>query len=84
MSVAAVLTFEGLVIKEARIALGAVAPVPLRAVSVEEFLVGRKPDEETAARAGEIACAHVFPLARNGYKVQILKALLRKAILSAV
>ena len=75
------LTFNGAVIKGARIVLGAVAPVPLRAVNVEEFLIGRTANEETAELAGMIASKHAFPLARNSYKIQILKGLIRKAIL---
>jgi CO/xanthine dehydrogenase FAD-binding subunit len=62
--------------------LGAVAPVPLRAVNVEEFLVGRTPDEETAELAGTIACRQALPLSRNSYKIQILKGLIRKAIVA--
>jgi len=82
VSVASVLSLEGAVIKEARIVLGAVAPIPLRAVNVEEFLVGRRADEETAELAGALACKQVFPLARNSYKIQILKGLIRKAIMA--
>ncbi len=53
VSVASVLTFDGAEITDARIALGAVAPVPLRAVNVEEFLIGRTADEETAEHGGD-------------------------------
>jgi NADPH-dependent glutamate synthase beta subunit-like oxidoreductase len=82
VSVASVLTFSGAVITDARIVFGAVAPVPLRAVHVEEFLVGRTADEETAELAGTIATRNAFPLARNSYKTQILKGLIRKAIVA--
>jgi NADPH-dependent glutamate synthase beta subunit-like oxidoreductase len=83
VSVASALTFDGPVIKEARIALGAVAPIPLRALNVEEFLIGKAASEETAEMAGIIASRQAFPLAENGYKIQILKGLIRKAILSS-
>jgi NADPH-dependent glutamate synthase beta subunit-like oxidoreductase/CO/xanthine dehydrogenase FAD-binding subunit len=82
VSVASVLAFTGAQIKDARIVLGAVAPIPLRALGVEEFLVGRKPDEETAELAGELACKQAFPLERNSYKIRVLKGLIRKAILA--
>ena len=82
VSVASALTFDGVKIKEARIVFGAVAPIPLRAMNVEEALVGRKADEETAELAGNVASKQVFPLERNRYKVQILKGLIRKAILT--
>jgi CO/xanthine dehydrogenase FAD-binding subunit len=84
VSVASTLTFEGAVIKEARVVLGAVAPIPLRALNVEEFLMGKRISEETADTAGTIASRQAFPLARNSYKIQILKGLIRKAILSAL
>ena len=66
VSVASALIFDGAVIKDAGTVLGAVAPIPLRAVNVEEFLIGRKANEETAELAGAIACKQAFPLARNG------------------
>jgi NADPH-dependent glutamate synthase beta subunit-like oxidoreductase/CO/xanthine dehydrogenase FAD-binding subunit len=83
VSVASVLRVEGGVIRQASVVLGAVAPVPLRARQVEQFLVGRSVDSETAERAGAIASAQMFPLPRNGYKAQIVRALLRRAILGA-
>jgi NADPH-dependent glutamate synthase beta subunit-like oxidoreductase/CO/xanthine dehydrogenase FAD-binding subunit len=81
VSVAAALRMEGTKFKEARMVFGAVAPVPLRAMSVEEFLVGKEANEETAAQAGEIAVRQVYPLSNNRYKAQILKGMIRKAIL---
>jgi NADPH-dependent glutamate synthase beta subunit-like oxidoreductase/CO/xanthine dehydrogenase FAD-binding subunit len=81
VSVASALTLDGGKIGQARLAYGAVAPIPLRATNVEEAIVGRKPDEETAELAGAVAARQVFPLEKNRYKVQILKGLLRKAIL---
>ena len=81
VSVASALTLDGAKIKEARIVFGAVAPIPLRATNVEEALVGKPANEETAELAGAVAAKQVFPLERNRYKVQILKGLIRKAIL---
>ncbi|OHD74239.1 MAG: hypothetical protein A2177_11880 [Spirochaetes bacterium RBG_13_68_11] len=82
VSVASALTLDGAKIKGARIVFGAVAPIPLRAANVEEALVGRTANEETAELAGAVASKQVFPLERNHYKVQILKGLIRKAILA--
>ncbi|MBI5209739.1 MAG: FAD binding domain-containing protein [Elusimicrobia bacterium] len=81
VSVASVLELEGGRIRQARVAFGAVAPVPLRAAGVEEFLVGKTPSEETAAAAGEVAARGACAFGRNKYKVQIIKALLRKLLL---
>jgi CO/xanthine dehydrogenase FAD-binding subunit len=63
--------------------LSAVAPVPFRLKDVEKFLEGKPAAEGTAAAAGELAAKEVRPLAKNRFKAQIVKALLRKAILSA-
>ncbi len=81
VSVAAALTFNGSTIQDARLVFGAVAPVPLRATNVEKVLVGKKADEGTAELAGETAAQNAQPLEQNRYKVQILKGLIRKAIL---
>ncbi|HEY3357150.1 MAG TPA: FAD-dependent oxidoreductase, partial [Polyangia bacterium] len=83
VGVATVLTVERRKIVAARVALGAVAPVPVRARAVEEFLRGKPLTEETAAVAGALAVRGVQPLGKNAFKVQIVRALLRQAILEA-
>jgi NADPH-dependent glutamate synthase beta subunit-like oxidoreductase len=67
-------------IKDSRIVLGAVAPIPLRARGVEEYLEGKPVNDETAMKAGDVAVQTFMPLARNRFKVQIVKALLRKMV----
>lgn len=83
VSVAAVFVLADGAIAGARIAFGAVSPEPLRATRVEEFLIGRRLSEETAEAAASIAATGCFPLECNGYKVQVLRALVRKAILES-
>jgi NADPH-dependent glutamate synthase beta subunit-like oxidoreductase len=83
VGVATVFTLNGTKIRVARVALGAVAPVPLRALEVERFLAGKTLCEETAEAAGAIAVRGAKPLGGNKFKVQIVKALLRKAVLAA-
>ncbi|OGR61498.1 MAG: hypothetical protein A2X36_06985 [Elusimicrobia bacterium GWA2_69_24] len=83
VSVASVFAMKGGRLRDAAIALGAVAPSPVRVKAVEAFLKGRIPDEATAARAGDIAVQGCMPLGKNGFKVQLVRALLRKAVLSA-
>ena len=43
---------EGGIVTEARVALGSVAPVPVRARAVEAALIGRAPSPEAAAHVG--------------------------------
>lgn len=83
-SVAAVLTVEDGTCTGARIALGGVAPLPLRAAVAEESLVGRPVDEGTAAAAAEAAVGGARPLSKNAYKVSIMRALVRDALLDSV
>ncbi len=82
VSLASLFTMEDGKVKAASIALGAVAPFPLRPREVEAYLKGRTLDEATSAEAGAIAVKGVRPLAKNKFKVQIVRALLRKAILA--
>ncbi len=71
---------EGKAIKKASIVLGAVAPVPVRAKAVETFLEGKPVSDKTALAAGDLAVKAVRPLAKNAFKVQIVKGLLRKML----
>ena len=81
VSVASIITVEKGICTDARIVLGAVAPEPVRATRAEEILKGRSIDEEGAARAAGEALAGVRPLDKNAYKVEIAKALVKRAIL---
>ena len=83
VAVAAVIGMKAGKVNAARIALGAVAPIPLRTKKVEAFLVGKKIDGEVAETAADMAVEGVLPLGRNRYKVQITRALVRRAILAA-
>jgi CO/xanthine dehydrogenase FAD-binding subunit len=82
VSVAATITIDKSRVTDARIALGAVAPVPIRVNEVEDFLKGKVPTEEIAEAAGTLAARETNPLSKNKYKVQIVKALVKRAILT--
>jgi carbon-monoxide dehydrogenase medium subunit len=49
-------------IKTARLVLGAVAPVPMRAHSAEQVLLGERPTEALFSRAGEAAAQDSRPI----------------------
>ena len=68
---------------DARAVLGAVAPVPLAAREVGALLEGQVPSEDLAQQAASLAVRDAQPLARNRLKVEVVKALVRKAILNA-
>ena len=63
--------------------MGAVAPVPWRSEDAERALVGKALNETTATEAGEAAVRAAQPLNRNGYKVQIAKTAVKRAVMRA-
>jgi xanthine dehydrogenase YagS FAD-binding subunit len=80
VSVAVAATVKDAICTDARIILGAVAPMPYRARAAEEAMIGNALDEKIAAIAAEAALAEAKPLSMNAYKVQISKALVKRAI----
>ncbi|HKT81590.1 MAG TPA: FAD binding domain-containing protein [Vicinamibacterales bacterium] len=81
--VSVVLTMQGQTISGARVVMGAVAPVPWRSEDAERALVGKTLSEATATAAGEAAVRGAQPLSRNGYKVQIAKTAVKRAVMRA-
>jgi len=77
------LTMSGTTIQGARVVMGAVAPIPWRSQAAEQALAGRTMSEETATAAAEAAVQGARPLARNGYKIQVAKTAVKRAILRA-
>ena len=68
---------------DARVVLGAVAPIPWRSKAAEAALAGKPLNEQTAAAAGEAAVAEAKPMSGNAYKVQIAKTTVKRAIMKA-
>lgn len=81
VSLASVLNVDHGTCRYARIVLGAVAPEPLRAYDVEEFLKGKSIDENTAYRAGKLALKYARPLSKNEYKIRIAETLVKRSLL---
>jgi CO/xanthine dehydrogenase FAD-binding subunit len=71
-------------IQKARIIMGAVAPVPIRATSAEQLLQGRKPEEDLFVEAGEVAAQESRPIddfrGSAEYRREILKVLTKRAL----
>ena len=80
VGVAAVLRVEEGVVKEARVVLSGVAPVPWRSEAAEGELVGKEASEATFARAAAAAVAGATPLGHNAYKVPLAENLIRRAL----
>ena len=82
VSVASVIAMEHGVCQHARIAMGAIAPTPIRALTAEEVIQGKPIDDITASEAAESALAGAKSLRMNAHKVEQAKVLLRRAIVS--
>lgn len=80
VSVAAVLQTEGKICKKASIVLGGVAPMPWRATATEAELNGKTLTAEVIAKAANAAVAGANPMSQNGYKVQLTKVMVRRAL----
>ncbi len=80
VSVAAVLQMEGKVCQQARLVLGGVAPIPWRVPAAEAELQGKTLTAAVLAKAAEAATANAIPLSQNGYKVQLTKVMVRRAL----
>jgi xanthine dehydrogenase YagS FAD-binding subunit len=77
------LTLTGNKVRSARVVMGYVAPVPWRSKEAEEALVGKAITEETAKAAGEAAVSGAKSLGRNGYKIQLARVAVKRAVLAA-
>lgn len=67
--------------RELALALGCVAPVPLRMRSVEAHLAGRPLDAQTIAEAGELAFAEVSPISDHRGGADYRRAMARSLTL---
>jgi xanthine dehydrogenase YagS FAD-binding subunit len=78
-----VLEMKGNEVKSARIVMGHVAPVPWPSDAAGQALAGKAINEETANAAGEAAVRDAKGLSRNGYKIQLAKVAVKRAVLHA-
>lgn len=80
---AASLKIEFGFVREAKIVLGQVAPVPWVSHEAANLLLGLQINDEVAEAAGEAAIATATPLSDNLYKVDLAKVAVKRAILRA-
>lgn len=77
------LKMNGDKVSSARIALGHVAPIPYRSPEAEAALIGKTISEASAQAAGEAAVSKARALSGNGYKIQLARVAVKRAILDA-
>ena len=84
VSAAAWMRLDGLLCKEVRLCLGAVAPVPWRPAAAEAYLTERMINEDVAIEAARLALDTAVPLEHNSYKIPLARNLVRRLVLDLV
>ena len=80
VSAAVALDTEGVMIRQARVAVGGVATKPWRLRAVEEALVGQRMDEAVFHAAAGRAAEGAEPRAQNRFKVTLLQRTVERAL----
>src|ERR687895_44383 len=81
VAVAAALELDGSTIRQGRVVLGSVAHKPWRSREAEAALSGQPASEESFRTAAETALKDAKPLAHNGYKVELGKRAVVRALM---
>ena len=77
------LTMNGTTVENARVVLGAVAPIPWRSREAEAVLKGKAVTPQVAAAAAEAAVKNAKPMSQNAYKVQLARVAVERALARA-
>jgi len=80
LNVASAMVVSGGVIERIRLAVNGAAARPLRLKAVEDAVRGKAPNAETGVMAGKLAVQGAVPLQFNGYKIPLLRNLVKRAI----
>jgi xanthine dehydrogenase YagS FAD-binding subunit len=84
LSVAAVaLKMNGNTVSSAQVVMGHVAPVPWLSTEAGQALAGKSVSEESATAAADAAVKGAKSLGKNGYKIQLARVAVKRAILKA-
>jgi xanthine dehydrogenase YagS FAD-binding subunit len=81
VSVAAALDVADGVVRDVRLALGGVAPMPWRATKAEAALRGTPATEEAFRRAADAELADAQPLPGNAFKVPLARRVIVRTLL---
>lgn len=87
VGVAVALLLDDGIIKDARVALGAVSPTPVRATGAEKYLVGQEATEAVFVEAGQIASTECKPItdfrATAEYRTDMVRVYTKRALREA-
>ncbi len=80
VNIASAIKSSGGTIEDIRMVVSAVGPRPLRLTDVERQLKGQTASDDVAAAAGELAVLGARALQHNGYKIPLMRNLVKRAI----
>jgi xanthine dehydrogenase YagS FAD-binding subunit len=83
-SAAVAIDLDGPTIRAVRVALGGIATKPWRSSEAEKALVGKQANDHTYGDAAEAALANARGWADNGFKIELAKRTLVRALQTAV
>ena len=66
--------------EQINLVLGGIAPTPCKLAVARDMIKGRKLDEKLIIEAAESSVKDARPLRMNGYKVDLAKALVKRAL----
>jgi carbon-monoxide dehydrogenase medium subunit len=88
VGVAAAVTVQEGVVKDARVVLGAVAPVPMRAKEAEAVLIGQPVSDELLEQAAKAAAAESRPITdlrgSEEYRRELVRVLTKRTLRKAI
>jgi carbon-monoxide dehydrogenase medium subunit len=88
VSVASNIKIDGGIITGCRLALGAVAPTPVRAIGVEKFLEGRQANNSTFMEASKLVLEEICPISdvrgSAAYRQHVAQVLVARSLEKAV
>ena len=80
LNVASAARYSGQAFESIRVVVNAAAARPLRLHAVEAAVVGKPRNDQTADLAGQLAIQGAQPLRYNGYKIPLMRNLVKRAI----
>jgi xanthine dehydrogenase YagS FAD-binding subunit len=80
INIAAAMNVSGTTMNDVRMVVNGVSATPYRLHAVEAFLKGKTRDKATADQAADMSVEGAVTLKHNGYKVPLMKALVKRAI----
>jgi xanthine dehydrogenase YagS FAD-binding subunit len=80
---AAVIVMESGKCQQARIVMGAAAPIPWRAQAAERAIINKPIDAASARAAAKLALEGARPMEHNSYKLPLFEAIIARVIIGA-